>query len=86
MLHTLPLQCFAGCGGPVQWLLELPVFIPLSKLSFAAYLSHPAVLNWYFRATVEPLRWSAVSYAVQYMGAVLGTFAASVGLYLAIGE
>jgi hypothetical protein len=70
----------------VQWLLELPVFIPLSRLSFAAYLSHPAVLNWYFRDSVQPVRYSDVSYAVQYMGAVLGTFAASVGLYLSVGE
>ncbi|KAG5180333.1 acyltransferase family-domain-containing protein [Tribonema minus] len=83
-LTALCFQCFANRGGAVQALLAHRAWAPLSKLTFCAYLVHPTVITWFYRAAAGPTRFGEAEFAVTYMGFALGTFAASVPLYLAV--
>eukprot|EP00612_Vaucheria_litorea_P008712 CAMPEP_0171472078 /NCGR_PEP_ID=MMETSP0946-20130122/1077_1 /TAXON_ID=109269 /ORGANISM="Vaucheria litorea, Strain CCMP2940" /LENGTH=144 /DNA_ID=CAMNT_0012001673 /DNA_START=675 /DNA_END=1106 /DNA_ORIENTATION=+ len=83
-LTALTFQCIARKGGPVQSLLEWNFFAPLARLSFCAYLIHPTIIYWYYKASYIPLRFSEINFAFLFCGATLGTFAASIALYLAV--
>lgn len=37
-------SCVTGYGGPVNSILSLKVFAPLSRLSYCAYLIHPLIM------------------------------------------
>jgi hypothetical protein len=43
------LCCGGGTGKPVNWFLSLPVFRPLSRLTYTAYLLHPLLINWAYQ-------------------------------------
>ena len=58
-MRCAALRCAVLCnasGGLVQWLLELQVWAPLSKLTFGAYLLHPMVLDVVYFNRVQPVR------------------------------
>jgi hypothetical protein len=43
------LCCGGGTSKPVNWFLSLPVFRPLSRLTYTAYLLHPLLINWAYQ-------------------------------------
>lgn len=48
--------CIAGHGGFVAKMLSIKAFIPISRLTYAAYLIHPVVMAWFYgsrQATFE---------------------------------
>ena len=44
-LSYIIFACVHDSGGPVNWLLSLPMWQPISKLSYAIYLIHCAILG-----------------------------------------
>ena len=54
--------------GYVTSLLNWPVFMPLSKLTYSAYLVHYFVLQWYLAIQDAPLRYSTMNLAYFILG------------------
>ncbi|CAM9859469.1 unnamed protein product, partial [Laminaria digitata] len=53
-LVLLCFVCFNGQGGLIQQMLAHRVWVPLSRLSFGAYLLHPLVVNlWFLNTTTK---------------------------------
>ncbi|KAG8225584.1 hypothetical protein J437_LFUL002103 [Ladona fulva] len=49
------LSCSTGRGGPVNWILSNRFFVPLSRLSFCAYLIHPLIMFAVFMHSDAPI-------------------------------
>ena len=46
-MFSCPSLCCGGGGcRPVNWFLAQPVFRPLSRLTYTAYLIHPLLITW----------------------------------------
>ncbi|UYV63998.1 hypothetical protein LAZ67_2006285 [Cordylochernes scorpioides] len=68
--------CINGYGGPVNDLLSWPAWIPLSRLSYVAYLIHPLV-QWTYQAfTRERL----IPYHYYWFYLICGHFMITMGL------
>ena len=42
------LQCLRCCEGFINSLLSWSAFVPLSRLTYSAYLVHPILIYWYY--------------------------------------
>lgn len=40
--------CHYGFGGVINQFLSAPLFIPLARISYVAYLVHPAIIYAYY--------------------------------------
>ena len=68
-LSLLALPCFFGRGAFVGGILSLPVFAPLAKLKFAAYLIHPAVLDVLYKSSTDArVVFTEVGWYVTFLG------------------
>jgi peptidoglycan/LPS O-acetylase OafA/YrhL len=68
-LSLLALPCFFGRGAFVGGILSLPVFAPLAKLTFAAYLIHPAVLDVLYKSSTDArVVFTEVGWYVTFLG------------------
>mmetsp|Transcript_30647 Transcript_30647/g.53781 ORF Transcript_30647/g.53781 Transcript_30647/m.53781 type:complete len:348 (+) Transcript_30647:678-1721(+) len=76
--------CFENLGGPVQWMLSLPVFGYISKLTFLMYLLHPITLGIMFFNRVAPSRFTVVWFSVNFIAALTFTMALAFVLFLLI--
>ncbi|XP_028966808.1 nose resistant to fluoxetine protein 6 [Galendromus occidentalis] len=63
-LSSIIYCCAMGHGGPVNWVLSLRVFIPISRLSFAFYLLHCIVLGRLYASRRELIEADHFSFAV----------------------
>merc|ERR1712142_563132 len=50
-LAWVVLACVTGYGGIINSFLSLNIFIPLSRLTFMAYLIHPMVMEAFFMSS-----------------------------------
>ena len=57
-LAWLVLACATGHGGPVNWFLSWKIWAPLGRLTYAAYLVHPIILNCYLFNLLTPLHFT----------------------------
>ena len=76
-LALLVFVCHNGYGGVVNRFLSLKIWIPLSRLTFCAYLVHPIVLTAIFSADLTPLHYTDVTIAVYAVGAVVLSYGAA---------
>ncbi|XP_067686889.1 O-acyltransferase like protein-like [Haliotis asinina] len=70
------LVCCTGHGGFVNSILSWSAWIPLGRLTYGAYLVHPALLS-YTEYSVRSLRYADVTYVSYHF---LGTFTVSYAL------
>ena len=72
-------SCHYGCGGPINQFLSMKIWIPLSRLSYNAYLLHPFILMVVFGSERKPLYYQDYNLAIYFIGvAVLSYGAAAV--------
>lgn len=45
-LGWIVFACHFGYGGPINWLLSLPIWIPFSRLTYAIYLLHLCIMMY----------------------------------------
>merc|ERR1712136_233434 len=74
-LSWIVIACSCGYGGYVTSLLDWPIFMPLSKLTYSAYLVHYFVLQWYLAIQDAPLRLSTMNLTYYILGSIFVTFA-----------
>lgn len=68
--------------APMRSFLSLPFFVPLSKLTYCAYLIHPLVINFYYRTLQEPLLYNGPGMLSIYFSNVVAVFLISVPVHL----
>ncbi|KAI6193923.1 Nose resistant to fluoxetine protein 6 [Aphelenchoides besseyi] len=54
-LIVITLSCRYNCGGPLQRLARLNIWIPMAKLTYCVYLIHPLVLQYMIYSTNGPI-------------------------------
>lgn len=69
--------CYSGSGGPINDFLSWNVFIPLSRLTFTAYLIHPVIIVIYFASLREMVYYHDLSIAFTVVGLVCMSYAAA---------
>ena len=65
-------SCHNGYGGVINVFLSMKFWIPLSRLTFSAYLIHPVVLTViFFSSSRQPFHYTDIAMAVYAAGAVV---------------
>jgi len=75
---------FDGYGGPILRLLENRCFAVLSRLTYNAYLIHPAIISLVFLDDPYPQHYSPVWYGFNLIGMVATVFAFSALVFLVV--
>ena len=57
-LSWVVIACMSGYGGPVNSILSWPIWAPLGRLTFGAYLVHPIVIFVYYMNLMTPLHFT----------------------------
>ncbi|XP_055939748.1 nose resistant to fluoxetine protein 6-like [Argiope bruennichi] len=60
--------CLSGNGGLVDRFLSLKIWIPLSRLTYCAYMFHPLIMSWYFESQETPFYFTHVNMIMLYFG------------------
>ena len=76
-LALLVFICHNGYGWVVNSFLSMGFWVPLSRLTFNAYLVHPIVLSVLFGSTRQPLLYNDVTMAVYAVAAVVLSYGAA---------
>lgn len=66
--------CSCGYGGPVAVFLDWSLFLPLSRLTFAAYLIHPFIVSWSILVQERYINFSNVWLTYYLLGNVVVSF------------
>jgi len=69
--------CHFGLGGAVNSLLSWRAFIPLSRLTYSAYLIHPIVIQVFYSSFETPLHFSDIVVAYYFASFVVITYASA---------
>ena len=83
-LICLNILCFTHNGGAMSWILQLPIFGYLGKLSYSMYLLHPTVLVLLFSASPYQEHYSIVNFTRCYIAALTLTTAGGFVLHLLV--
>ncbi|XP_045202111.2 nose resistant to fluoxetine protein 6-like [Mercenaria mercenaria] len=75
--------CASGYGGPVNKLLSWRAIIPLSRLTYCAYLVHPLVLYTYYSSRRSLMRWYDLELIYLFLGHLCVSYAAAFIISLA---
>lgn len=68
--------------APISSFLSFPFFVPLSKLTYCAYLIHPLVINLFYRTLQEPLLYTGQGIISIYFSNVVAVFLISIPVHL----
>ncbi|XP_060591484.1 O-acyltransferase like protein-like, partial [Ruditapes philippinarum] len=75
--------CASGYGGPVNKLLSWRAIIPLSRLTYCAYLVHPLVMYAYYSSKRTLMRWYDFEMIYIFLGHLCVSYAAAFVISLA---
>ncbi|XP_076440369.1 nose resistant to fluoxetine protein 6-like [Babylonia areolata] len=75
--------CATGHGGPVNTFLSWNAFIPVSRLTYTAYLVHPIVMNLYHLGAPSAFYMSNFHCTILFLGFTVAAFGAAFLLSLA---
>ncbi|XP_037557594.1 nose resistant to fluoxetine protein 6 [Dermacentor silvarum] len=78
----LVLACATGRGGIVMSLLSWPALVPLSRLSYGAFLSHVVILLAQAMTNRERIAYTYVVKTMNYLAVVLASYLCAYLLYL----
>ncbi|XP_053381296.1 nose resistant to fluoxetine protein 6-like [Mercenaria mercenaria] len=75
--------CATGYGGPVNALLSWRAIIPLSRLTYCAYLVHPVIMYLYYFSRRTLMRWYDLEISYLFLGNICLTYAVAFVISLA---
>ena len=76
-LALLVFACHYGFGGPINWFLSLKFWIPLSRVSYNAYLIHPLILTVIFGSERKIIYYQDYNIAVYAIGMIVLSYGAA---------
>ncbi|GMH55046.1 hypothetical protein TL16_g01805 [Triparma laevis f. inornata] len=82
----LSMICFNRQGGMIQNVMECKVWLPISLVSYAMYLIHPALLTLKLASQPSQTYISYYLYILEYVGVVLLAFMAAVVISVCVEQ
>ncbi|XP_074655186.1 nose resistant to fluoxetine protein 6-like [Tubulanus polymorphus] len=76
-LSWIVFACHVGYGGPVNWLLSLKIFAPLSRLTYSAYLIHPIVILAVYKSVKSSIYGNHITLVCYFLAFLVLTYAIS---------
>ena len=76
-LALLVFTCHYGYGGPINWFLSMKFWIPLSRISYNAYLVHPLILTVIFGSERKVIYYEDYNLAVYAVGITVLSYGAA---------
>jgi peptidoglycan/LPS O-acetylase OafA/YrhL len=76
-LALLVFACHYGFGGPINWFLSMKFWIPLSRVSYNAYLIHPLILTVIFGSERKVMYYEDYNLAIYAVGVVVLSYGAA---------
>ena len=76
-LALLVFTCHYGYGGPINWFLSMKFWIPLSRVSYNAYLVHPLILTVIFGSERKVLYYEDYNLAIYAVGVIVLSYGAA---------
>ena len=67
--------CYSGMGGPVDSFLSWGVFVPLSRLTFTAYLIHPVVVTMFLSSLRDTISYYDITHSFLIVGLIAMSYA-----------
>lgn len=71
-----------GHGGTVTWILSRPIWAPLSRLTYGAYMTHVIVIKMVIASTPGPLVISSVRFYVDSVSYVVMAYALALFVFM----
>lgn len=71
------IACVNGYGGPVNGLLSWRFFIPLSRLTYCAYLIHPLIYHYLYNNRDQEVHFSIMNMVVYYLASLMLSLASA---------
>ncbi|KAJ8299915.1 hypothetical protein KUTeg_021434 [Tegillarca granosa] len=75
--------CATGYGGFVNTLMSWPGLVPLSRLTYCAYLIHPQVQSLYNSSLRKPYYWNDLTVSFLFIGYLVLSYAAALVISMA---
>ncbi|CAL1277762.1 unnamed protein product [Larinioides sclopetarius] len=69
--------CITGQAGAVNGILSWKAWIPLSRLTFCAYLIHPIVIFAYYSSMKRLIEFNHINMVMSYFGFLIISYAAA---------
>ncbi|KAI6653504.1 Nose resistant to fluoxetine protein 6-like [Oopsacas minuta] len=69
--------CYSGMAGPIDTFLSWGLFVPLSRLTFSAYLIHPVVLLVFSLSLRDKLYYYDITFSFIVVGLITMSYAAA---------
>ena len=76
-LSFVIIGCHYGYGGLVNWFLSMKIWIPLSRLSYNAYLLHPFILMVVYGSERKSLYYQDYNMVVYFIGVAVISYGAA---------
>lgn len=83
-LAVVVILCSTGNGDGVNKFLSLTMWQPLGKLTFGAYLTHPALIRIHNYATYNNIHPGTINFIFSYLGTLLLSYVCATILWVAI--
>ena len=76
-LALMIFACHHGYGGPINSFLSLPMWVPLSRLTFNAYLVHPIILDALNGSQRDTIYYTDMTFVPYIIGSVVLSYGAA---------
>ena len=76
-LALMIFACHHGYGGPIDSFLSMPFWVPLSRLTFNAYLVHPIILDVLDGSQRDAIYYTDITFVPYIIGSVVLSYGAA---------
>ena len=76
-LALIVFACHYGYGGPINWFLSMKLWIPLSRISYNAYLLHPFILMVIFGSNRKIMNYQDYNFVIYAIGITVLSYGAA---------
>jgi peptidoglycan/LPS O-acetylase OafA/YrhL len=84
ILAWVTFTCLTGAGGWVTDILAAPLWLPISRLTFCAYLLHPIVLNTFYNTLKHPVYYQDGIAVFYFLGSAIVSYLAAAAVAVTV--